>query len=33
MPRGGIHDLELAIDVMDAVYNDRKEVWLVNVPN
>src|SRR5207245_503468 len=23
----------LAIDVMDAIYNDRKEVWYVNVPN
>ena len=31
--RGGIHELELAIDVMDALYNDRKEVWYVNVPN
>lgn len=31
--RGGIHELELAIDVMDAIYNDRKEVWFVNVPN
>jgi 6-phospho-beta-glucosidase len=31
--RGGIHELELAIDVMDAIYNDRKEVWSVNVPN
>ncbi len=31
--RGGIHELELAIDVMDAIYNDRKEVWYVNVPN
>lgn len=31
--RGGIHELELAIDVMDAFYNDRKEVWPVNVPN
>ncbi len=31
--RGGIHELELALDVMDAVYNDRKEVWPVNVPN
>jgi 6-phospho-beta-glucosidase len=30
--RGGIHELELAIDVMDAVFNDRKEVWPVNVP-
>ena len=31
--RGGIHELELAIDVMDALFNDRKEVWTVNVPN
>src|SRR5579872_1970008 len=31
--RGGIQELELAIDVMDAVYNDRREVWPVNVPN
>jgi len=31
--RGGIHELELAIDVMDAVFNDRREVWPVNVPN
>ena len=30
--RGGIHELELAIDIMDAVFNDRKEVWPVNVP-
>jgi 6-phospho-beta-glucosidase len=30
--RGGIHELELAIDVMDAVYNDRREIWPVNVP-
>jgi 6-phospho-beta-glucosidase len=30
--RGGIHELELAIDVMDAVFNDRKEIWPVNVP-
>jgi 6-phospho-beta-glucosidase len=29
--RGGIHELELAIDVMDAVFNDRKEVWPVNM--
>ncbi len=33
LSRGGIHELELAIDVMDAIYNDRKEVWYVNVPN
>ncbi len=31
--RGGLHELELAIDVMDAVYNDRKELWPVNIPN
>ncbi|MGZ3585219.1 MAG: family 4 glycosyl hydrolase, partial [Ktedonobacterales bacterium] len=31
--RGGIHELELGIDVMDAIYNDRKEVWYVNVSN
>ena len=30
--RGGIHELELAIDVMDALFNDRQEVWPVNVP-
>jgi 6-phospho-beta-glucosidase len=31
--RGGIHELELAIDVIDAVFNDRREVWPVNVTN
>jgi 6-phospho-beta-glucosidase len=31
--RGGIHELELGIDVMDALFNDRKAVWYVNVPN
>jgi 6-phospho-beta-glucosidase len=31
--RGGIHELELAIDCMDAMYNDRDEVLPVNVPN
>jgi 6-phospho-beta-glucosidase len=31
--RGGIHELELGIDVMDAIYNDRRERWYVNVPN
>ena len=31
--RGGIFELELAFDLMDAVFNDRKEVWPVNVPN
>lgn len=31
--RGGIHELELALDVMDAYYNDRGEVLPCNVPN
>ncbi len=31
--RGGIHELELAIDVIDAIVNDRATVWPVNVPN
>jgi 6-phospho-beta-glucosidase len=31
--RGGIHELELAIDAMDAVYNDRNEIMPVNIPN
>jgi 6-phospho-beta-glucosidase len=31
--RGGIHELELAIDAMDAIYNDKGEVLPVNVPN
>jgi 6-phospho-beta-glucosidase len=31
--RGGIHELELAIDCMDAVFNDREETLPVNVPN
>lgn len=31
--RGGIHELELAFDLMDALFNDKKEVWSVNVPN
>lgn len=31
--RGGIHELELAIDVMDAFYNDRQEIWPVNIRN
>jgi 6-phospho-beta-glucosidase len=31
--RGGINELELAIDCMDAVYNDRGETLPVNVPN
>ena len=31
--RGGINELELAIDVMDAVFNDKGEVHPVNVLN
>lgn len=31
--RGGIHELELAIDAMDAIFNDRKEILPVNLPN
>ncbi len=31
--RGGIHELELAIDAMDAVFNDRREILPVNLPN
>lgn len=31
--RGGINELELGLDVMDAIFNDRKERWYVNVPN
>jgi 6-phospho-beta-glucosidase len=31
--RGGIHELELAIDVMDAVFNEKDETHPVNVPN
>lgn len=31
--RGGINELELALDVMDAIFNDRREVWPVNVVN
>jgi 6-phospho-beta-glucosidase len=31
--RGGILELELAIDVIDAIVNDRGETWPVNVPN
>ncbi len=29
--RGGINELELAIDLMDAIFNDRKEVWYLVV--
>ncbi len=31
--RGGIHELELALDCMDAVFNDKSETMTVNVPN
>ncbi len=31
--RGGILELELAIDVIDAIANDRGEIWSTNVPN
>jgi 6-phospho-beta-glucosidase len=31
--RGGLHELELAIDVMDAIFNDKNEVHPVNRPN
>ena len=31
--RGSLEELEIAIDVMDAVFNDRGEIWPVNVPN
>lgn len=33
LSRGGIHELELALDVMDAIYNDRGTTFPVNVPN
>jgi 6-phospho-beta-glucosidase len=31
--RGGILELELAIDVIDAIVNDTSDTWPVNVPN
>ena len=31
--RGGIFELELAVDVMDSLFNDKGEVWTLNVPN
>jgi 6-phospho-beta-glucosidase len=33
LSRGGINELELAIDMMDAVFNGKDEVHPVNVPN
>jgi 6-phospho-beta-glucosidase len=31
--RGGIHELELALDCMDAMFNDKGDMLPVNVPN
>jgi 6-phospho-beta-glucosidase len=31
--RGGIHELELAIDAMDAIFNDRGDILPINLPN
>lgn len=31
--RGGIHELELALDAMDSMFNDRGDVMPVNLPN
>jgi 6-phospho-beta-glucosidase len=31
--RSGLFELELAVDVLEAVFNDRGSVWPVNVPN
>jgi 6-phospho-beta-glucosidase len=33
LSRGGLQELELAVDAIDAVYNDRGSVLPVNVPN
>ncbi|OLV18247.1 family 4 glycosyl hydrolase [Deinococcus marmoris] len=33
LSRGGIFELEVAVDVMDAVFNDRNEIWPTNVVN
>jgi 6-phospho-beta-glucosidase len=33
LSRGGILELELAVDIIDAIANDRRELWPVNVPN
>ena len=33
LSRGGIFELEVAVDVMDAVFNNRNEVWPTNVVN
>lgn len=31
--RGGIFELELAVNVMDSYFNDKNEIWTLNVPN
>jgi 6-phospho-beta-glucosidase len=33
LSRGGINELELAIDVMDSIFNDKDEIHPVNLPN
>ncbi len=33
LSRGGIFELEVAVDVMDAVFNDKGEIWPTNVVN
>jgi 6-phospho-beta-glucosidase len=33
LSRGGVMELELAVDVIDAIVNDRGAIWPVNVPN
>lgn len=33
LSRGGIFELEVAVDVMDALFNDKHEVWPTNVLN
>ncbi|CAM3613548.1 glycoside hydrolase [Deinococcus frigens] len=33
LSRGGIFELEVAVNVMDAVFNDKGEIWPTNVVN
>lgn len=33
LSRGGLLELELAVDVIDAIFNDRRQIYPVNVPN
>ncbi|AZI44725.1 glycoside hydrolase (plasmid) [Deinococcus psychrotolerans] len=33
LSRGGIFELEVAVDVMDALFNDKNEIWPTNVVN